>query len=377
MLRWVILVVGVVFLTGAATVLLQYLPDTEDAPKVPVVGPEIKGPQPRIEIEGDLTYDFGKMAKHEKASRSWVVKNTGDAPLEIWLRGNTTCSCTVSKPGKTPSGESEKLVIAPGRSDKIDLNWHTDKDLGEDYSQGGTFETNDPRKPEFMLTVKGKVYPPVVVYPPEMVQFPLISNEQPSSTRLAVYSKERPDLKVTGVTSSRPGLIVGEARPMTADEAKTLKIDKGYLVNVTVKPGLPVGDFHEELVIRTDHPKQPEVKVSVGGKTFGPISTTPERVRLTNVVSRQGATKDVMIVVSGDKEKGTHFEVTKKPQQLEVAIARDDKPNARNRYRMTITVPPGAASGTVSGEIVLKTDDPRASEVKIPVSILISRSGPG
>ena len=44
---------------------------------------------------------------------------------------------------------------------------------------------------------------------------------------------------------------------------------------------------------------------------------------------------------------------------------------------MTVTVPPGTAAGEVEGNIVLKTDHPNASELTIPVSILISRSGAG
>jgi len=128
MLRWVILVVAVVVLTGAATLVVQILPDSQDAPKVPVVEKEITGPQPKCEVVGDLTYDFGKMARHDRSSHSWVVKNTGEAPLEIFLVGNTTCSCTVSKPGKDANGKMETLVIPPGKSDTIDLNWHTDKE---------------------------------------------------------------------------------------------------------------------------------------------------------------------------------------------------------------------------------------------------------
>ena len=93
--------------------------------------------------------------------------------------------------------------------------------------------------------------------------------------RIAVYSQERPDLKVTKVTSSKPGLIVAEAKPMTAEEAKQLKIEKGYLVFVELKPGMPLGNFHEELVVHTDHPKQPEVKVSVGGKHVRPDQRDP------------------------------------------------------------------------------------------------------
>jgi hypothetical protein len=223
--------------------------------------------------------------------------------------------------------------------------------------------------------VKGKVYPAVSVYPPEMIQFPQMSNEEPRSAKIAVYSQERPGLKLTKFTTSKPDLIVAEARVMAPEDTRPLKIEKGYIVTVTIKPGMPLGDFHEELVIETDHPKQPEVKVSIGGKMFGPISATPERVRMTDVVGPKGASRDVTLVVSGDK--GTQIWVDKKPQQVEVDIAPDEKSKRKGRYRMRVMVPPGTASGTVSGEIVLKTDNPKASELKIPVSILIRRSGPG
>ena len=64
-------------------------------------------------------------------------------------------------------------------------------------------------------------------------------------------------------------------------------------------------------------------------------------------------------------------------KKLDVAVAPDEKSKRKGRYLVTVKVPPGTASGTVSGDIVLKTDNPKASELKIPVSILIRRSGPG
>ncbi len=267
------------------------------------------------------------------------------------------------------------MVLKPGETKPIELEWHTEKDLGENYSQGATFGTNDPRKKTFNLSIKGKVYPPVVVFPPQMIQFPRISNEEPQHAKFAVYSQQKPDLKVTKVTSSRPGLIVAEAKPMTAEEAKQLKVDKGYMVFVEVKPGMPVGNFHDELVVHTDHPKQPEVKLSIGGKVYGPISVNPPGVRITDVVSRKGASRDLTVLVRDDK--GTTFQVAEKPAKLDVSIAPDSSDAAKGRYRLTVTVPPGTAAGPVQGDIVLKTDDPRVSELKIPVSILISRSGPG
>lgn len=372
MLRWVILVVAIVFLTGAATLVVQFLPESgpEAAPGVAVVPAEVKGPQPRIVLEGGQEFDFGKMAKHEKATHAWVVRNTGEAPLEVKLQGKTTCSCTVAKPG-----EGESLVIPPGGKDEIVLSWHTNKDLGEEISQGGTFMTNDPRQPAFSLTVKGKVYPAITVYPPEAIQFPQLSNEEPHSARIAVFSRERPETKVTGVTSSRPGLVVGEAKPMTAEDARQLKVDQGQIVIVTIKPGMPLGSFNEELAIHTDHPKMPEVKVSVVGHAHGPISVTPEGVRMMDVDGSRGVSRDLSITVRGDK--GTRFDVVRKPGPLDVSVAPNQDARHKGRYRLTIKVPPGTGTGTIQGEIVLKTNDDRAAEVKVPVKILVTRSGTG
>jgi hypothetical protein len=373
MLRWVILVVVVVALTAAATIVVQYLPDSEDARKVPVV--EVTGPQPKIVIEGDLDYEFGKMAKFEKAKHGWVVKNEGEVPLEIRQYGSTTCSCTVAKPGLDEKKQPVTMVIQPGGSDTVELSWHTEKDLGENYSQGAKFETNDPRKPIIQLSVKGKVYPAVEIVPPQMIQFPRISNEEAHGARFFIYSKERPDLKVLKFTISRPDQIVAAAQPMTPEEAKQLKVEKGYKVTVEVKPGMPLGGFQDTLVVHTDHPKQPDVNISIGGFVFGPISVTPERVRMTDVVGGEGASRDLILVVRGGKE--THFEVAEKPAKVDVSVERDDTATLKGRYRLTVKVPPGTAAGDVHGEIVLKTDHPMAKELKIPVSILISRSRTG
>jgi hypothetical protein len=378
MLRWVILVVAVVSLTAAATLVVQYLPDAEEASKVAV--PEVTGPQPKVVIAGDPTYDFGKMARHDKASHTWNIKNEGDAPLEVWQDGKTTCSCTAAKldHGRKTEFDADKkttMVIQPGESNTIDLEWHTEKDLGENYRQGATFGTNDPRTKTFQLLVQGKVYPAVVVFPPGLELPPGISNDKPHQVKFAVYSKERPDLKLPKITSSRPRLIVATPQPMTPEETRTFKIDKGYTVTVEVKPGMPLGVFHDELVITTDHPKQPEIRLPIGGKMEGPISVTPPGLRMRDVVSRDGASANLKLTVRGGRE--TRIEVAEKPENLDVAVVPVDTEKAKGRYNLTVKVPPGTAVGKVGGFIVLKTDHPMASEMKIPVDILVSRSGPG
>ena len=193
MLRWVILAVAVVCLTAAATLVPFFLPDPAAAPKAPVN--ETTGPQPKMEIDQDPIYNFGKMSHFEKGMHTWRIKNTGEANLELWMIGKPTCSCTIAK-----LEGNKKATVPPGKSTTIDLEWNT-KELASPYSQGAEFGSNDPHRPIFHLTVTGKTYPPVVVYPPEMIQFPTISNEETHQRMIAVFSQDRPTTKVTKVTS--------------------------------------------------------------------------------------------------------------------------------------------------------------------------------
>ncbi len=143
-------------------------------------------------------------------------------------------------------------------------------------------------------------------------------------------------------------------------------------MEVEVKPGMPIGQFHDEIDIETDHPKQSEVKISIGGTVSGPISAIPPALRIPNVTSNVGATKDIALLVRG--KSALKFEVARKPEQLEVAIDRDDA-NTKGRYRMRVTVPKGTAAGRLEGMIILKTDHPKVGELKIPVNIFVSNVG--
>jgi hypothetical protein len=356
------LVVAVVGLTLVAAVLPQFLPDPETGPKVPA---SVRtGPQPRVELDQEPIHDFGRMSQHDQGKHTWTVKNRGEGDLELWLEGKPTCSCTIAK-----LEHGAKALIKPGESTTIDLEWNT-KDFHDDYSQGAIFGTNDPNRPEFRLNVKGKVYPPVVVFPPESLKFPTISNEETHQARIAVFSLDRPTMKLTRLETSRPDLIVAEPSPLNPKEITQLKVEKGYNVTVQIKPGMPQGVFQEELLIYTDHPKQGQVKVTLMGNISGAVSVVPDRLQMINVPGRQGGSGTLALLVRGGRE--TQFEVVRKPDKVEVTIERDDTASVKGRYRMKVTVPPGTAAGKVGGQIILKTDHPHVSEVKIPVTILIS-----
>ncbi len=100
---------------------------------------------------------------------------------------------------------------------------------------------------------------------------------------------------------------------------------------------MPLGRFHEELVIETDHPLKSEIKMSIDGNATGPITVIPDRVRMPSVSSSQGAIRDMTLLVRGGKP--TKFEVAYHPEKLNVKITPDDTPTQKGRYKMTVTVP--------------------------------------
>jgi Protein of unknown function (DUF1573) len=369
MLRWITLAVSVVVATALATFLLAYAPDPVETTATPVN--LTKGPKPKVEIEGKRLYDFGTMTKQTKSSHTWVVKNVGEADLHVWLE-KTTCSCTIASlaESKKAEGSSEKpkVIVKPGQSTPIDVGWDTKE--WTDFSQNAILGTNDPIEPEVTLFLKGKVTPPVVVYPPEMITFGSNNNEEKHTKRIAIYSPDRPETKITKILTSRPDLIVATSTPFGPEEIKSFPTKAGYRIDVEIKPGMPLGKFHEQMVIYTDHPKQNEVKVSMNGEFTGPISVMPSRLRLPVVTSAKGGTGHVTLLVRGAKP--TKFEVAEKPEKLLVAVAPDDSNNQKGRYRLTVSVPPGISPGVIEGQIVIKTDHPNATELKIPVSVFVS-----
>ena len=95
---------------------------------------------------------------------------------------------------------------------------------------------------------------------------------------------------------------------------------------------------------------------------------------MSSVSSREGATSNVTLLVRGGR--ATKFEVVHKPEKIEVTIEPNETPTQKGRYRLIVNVPPGTAPGPVVEDmIIIKTDHPRASEIKIPVWIVITGSG--
>jgi hypothetical protein len=371
MKRWIILAVLVVAVSTIATIAVEYLPldsssSTPGAVRYPAA--DTKGPKPRVVVDGDLTHHFGTAPQHFLINKDWVITNEGEADLKLW-KGTIECNCTVA--AFDGDKKKEEVTLKPGQKTTLHLSFET-REVNGGFHKYAQIQTNDPLRPSMEFVADGTVRPSVVLYPPEPTinYFELSNDQDDHHSSVLLFSPDQPDIKITQLTSSRPEHLVVSDEPMSADDCKAMKVDKGRKIILNVKGSMPLGAFREEVVIKTDHAKQSELKLTVTGKMVGPISASPERVRWVPVHSPMGKTGEVMLTVRGLRP--TRFEVESKPERIDVAVSPSDPASQGGQYRMTVKVPPGMPPGlTIMDQIVLKTDHPKAAEVKIPIDITI------
>jgi hypothetical protein len=375
MKRWLLLIVLVVGLSAAGTVAVQYVPEVSpEQGSGDVEVPLIRGANPRAEkglkpkatitSGGPTTYQFDTMPQNVTGKHVWTVKNQGQGDLVLHME-SSTCSCTIAK-----FKNGEDAVVKPGEETEIALEFETRTNNG-DYKKGATIGTNDPDMPTFELAVHGKVFPAVMTFPGDPVlTYSTISNDEDDhKMSVAVFSKDRPETKVVKITTSSPQ-VESSHQPLTAAEAKTIPLDPpvkvGEKVTINVKSGFPLGIFKEEVVITTDHPKQPEVRLSVTGKMVGPVNLIPSTLVAHDVAGRTGGKGEATIVVRN--HRATNFKVVKKPEALQAEVVPTDKPG---RYKLVVTVPPGTPNQRLQDEVVLETDHPKAGKLIVPLEIWV------
>jgi hypothetical protein len=315
------------------------------------------------------------MAQESMGSHTWKLKNTGQGDLKLSV-GNASCSCTIANIEAKGS-----KTLAPGEETEIRLGWST-KDRNGKFHQYAEIVTSDPERPTVRFEIDGEIRPAVITFSldgqaGDGLYFANVPNDEPHSQHLAIFSIDRPEMVLEKATVGSKARFDLEIKPLDEADREKLKLAKGgYDLVVTLKPGAALGEFKDELVIETDHPAQKVKKVPIGGRVTGAISFMPANCRMT-VDSKQGGTKELRMLVRHQAE--TNFTKIVAPPGLECQVRPTEQINkaadgtVRMRtYVLTVTVPKGARSGVIRGEVVIQTDHPTVHEVKLPVDVTVT-----
>lgn len=369
-------VTGVIWLTNYRSLPLQTssanltIAEEELGPKVAP-----NGPHPKVEVS-EREYNFGAMVLGSKGKHTFVLKNVGQAPLEVVAREeDTSCQCTLGK-------LSDDGAIPPGGTVDVELQWEI-KSPNPEFRHYAIIRTNDPAERKVELVIRGRVEHPYLLSPNDVWDLGTISDEEPTIVRGTIVSPIHDAFKIDRVESQNEQASL-TWEPLSEERLKELKAKSGYDLIVSVRPELPVGSVSMSMGLHLDPPlteaKDP-LRLSLHGIHPGPIEVLGQgwaaksnAVLMGEFSASEGKTQKLSLFVRDMPEDLKLLEVKPATDTVKVRLDKDAPINDHvTRYFLTIEVPPGAAVNrkrTQAEKLELHFNHPKAQQMDILVDYL-------
>lgn len=346
--------------------------DDPKGPQRPKINTDKDAPQPKAVID-ETTFAFGGMQLGEERDHTFIIRNEGQAPLAVVV-GSTTCQCTV--------GNVSKDQVAPGESAEVKLTWKPTAETDE-FDKGADIWTNDPENETIKLNIKGIVAARLRIYP--SFTWSDVQAREGGITEVTgmVVSPISENFAITGFECENSHASAEATKIEDAARLKELEAMSGYMVKVTLQPGMNVGGFSFPLTIKTDLKDTSgvpsDVTVTLRGSRPGPFKIVgtewfPEIGTIAMgsfdaVVGRSVTVKAVAMQPPPEGLKVDEADIVCDPKELKVRIAPDE--NKPNRFLLTVEYPPGAPR-TVRREekparVKVRTNHPKAPEFEFMV----------
>jgi hypothetical protein len=339
-------------------------------------------------------HDFGLMDPLTMGSHSFVIRNTGDEPLQV-QQGPTTCKCTLSN----LSGD----LIEPGQEARVTVQWNSGKDPL--YTHSATVFTNDPRNRALSFTIRGQVRALFRCDPPELVFSRVEPGERPTATAV-VYSQVWNDFTLDHIDSTLKGLTWETSR-VERDKLSEADVTAAYQLTVTLPDDLPEGYFNGSLRIAgrnaehtSDAPRDvPDIvsedgthlrhishcELALQGKVlrrisvYGPTITTTGVVELGRLKEGSGKTVKLLLKVRDTDVDLKVRDCETTPDFLQVRIEPHITQSERKLglYNLYIEVPADAPPFRLPpdrmAQLKIRFDHPRIDSLELPVDLIIMR----
>jgi hypothetical protein len=169
------------------------------------------GGAPRAEVR-ETSFDFGKTTEDQALTHTFVIKNTGAAPLNI-EEVDPDCACTVPSYAKTipPGGQGDlTLTIKPFS-------------VMHRFTKKTKVRLNDPNQPMLILTLTGVAQPFIEIQPSHIVRLRgTLGNDIRGQVRFVSHLSA--PFKITEFRTNIPDKIQAILKPEVPDKVYVLEV---------------------------------------------------------------------------------------------------------------------------------------------------------
>ncbi|GIV49614.1 MAG: hypothetical protein KatS3mg038_0135 [Candidatus Kapaibacterium sp.] len=230
--------------------------------------------QPKLEIVGGETYDWGKVVvknnplKLVTLESEVTLKNTGNKTLIIdTIR--VGCGCT------TPTLESK--VIEPGKSTKLRIGLNVGLNSGEQVKNLTIYSNADPENTGRIMYLKANVIRPITVQPSSFTMPEIKVGEVARSSVTLKNNDTRP--YTISMLFPTKGITIDKHAPITLNPGDTLQITATF-------EGKERGYYNGNVIIKIDDPDYVPFEIAAYGNVKGlDGSDDPSVIKITPVSS--------------------------------------------------------------------------------------------
>ncbi|MEZ6196282.1 MAG: DUF1573 domain-containing protein [Planctomycetota bacterium] len=303
---------------------------------------------PKIVIEGEARWDFGRLEQGEKREMTFVIRNPGDAELVIDKIG-VTCGCVSVK-------ETQARVPAGGRYEVV-ASLDSTRVAGV-IAKEIFLTSNAPGRPRISIEVKGEILSPWWIVGGTGIVFGELDAGVVTTRSLRIQVRRGLDLELKRLYSSSPN-VLAEAVPFGKPEDE----EHGFELRLTVDGKAPAGrTLRADVSFELNAKYKTNGFVTVHAEIKGPLIVSPDRIPFGGIKRGETATKVVRI----EKRKGDGL-VIEKVFCSDKQVSWTVKEVAAGRaFAITFTLTPEAGKTQISGRVHVKTNDPQQGLIVLP-----------
>lgn len=331
-------------------------------------------------------WELGVIESPDEFQHTFVIRNEGDASLRL-APGPSTCTCTLTEVPDTPippAGQARVRSSVKETAKKDPLK------TGR-LSRGIWLYTNDPAQDRIQLRIEATVVRRLAIEPTSLVpnfNHTVSASEKARSARALVYSQTWNRFDLAMAKTSLEGLKC-RIEPAAKEKLASAEARSGYLVELTLPPDMPDGNFSEKIQFSAkpkDAGQTPRsLELAVNGRVEGRLSISGAKVdaggilRLGLLEAGHSVRETLVMKVNDDCRSLAVKQIETKPEMLRVRVAPFQAGSDRiGLYRVEVEVRdarPGSFTGTNVGTVRLKTDHPRLRVIDLKVDFSVTSKG--
>ncbi len=254
--------------------------------------------------------------------------------------------------------------IPPGGEGKIDVKYKTSTKIGS-KTQTISVHTNDPEQKVVKIKLKMNIHAVLAIQPHRMRFGQLRKGTDYPVQYASLIGSEKGRAKIISAKSKNEYIAVEtgvfESGNNTEEQVK-----------VTVLPGMRVGQFSDQIKIKTDYKKMKDLKIYVSGEVVGNIILS--RKHLSFGLFKKGGRYEKSIRLTA--AQGVSFKVLDVKSSIPGLHTKVITIQEGSRYKINAYIEKDFKADSLDGKIQIVTDDENQKTIEINVFGKASRGKP-